>query len=601
MNTLIVLILPLLSFLSIAFCGSFIGTFGSMFVSCINIILAWIFSIFFFYYISNDIILVADVWSWININELPIDFSLKYDSLTSIMFIVVTTISSIVHVYSCVYMYTDPFLSRFMSYLSLFTFFMLLLVSSGNLLILFFGWEGVGLCSYLLIGFWYTRLQAGKAATKAFIINKIGDLFFLLGISYIFMLSHSIEFSLISLTSNLYLFEFIEVISFLLFIGAVGKSAQIGLHTWLPDAMEGPTPVSALIHAATMVTAGVFLIIRCSIIIEYAPRVLYIIAIWGGITALISGTIGAVQSDIKKIIAYSTCSQLGYMVLACGLSFYNVGFFHLFNHAFFKALLFLSAGSVIHLMSNEQDIFKMGGLGSLSPFVYINVLIGSFALAGFPFLAGFFSKDLIIELSNTEFWLNGQSSYWLSSIAAILTMYYSIRLLIYVFLDKFSGFKLVIKNHHKITNLEIILLGILGLLSIITGFYFKDLFVGFGSNYFNNSIVNLPNMWSSLELEFIPYYIKIMPVVTGIISLIISFLLNTKYNYAVYSSQLKIYFESCKWFYNELVNIFLSNYTLTIGRVFFEQYEKRVLELYGPLSIVFIIRNVIYNKYMHSK
>lgn len=602
MNSTLILILPIISFLSIISFGSYIGTFGSLIISCTNLVLAFIFSIILFWNNSHDVVSSTNLWSWLNISELPIDFTLRYDSLTAIMFLVVTTVASVVHLYSSAYMYTDPFLSRFMSYLSLFTFFMLLLVSSGNLLILFFGWEGVGLCSYLLIGFWYTRAQAGKAATKAFIINKIGDLFLLTGIAYIFMMCHSSEFSSINLIISYYSEEFIEIISVLLFIGAVGKSAQVGLHTWLPDAMEGPTPVSALIHAATMVTAGVFLIIRCSPILEYSPKILYLIAIWGGITALISGTIGTVQNDIKKIIAYSTCSQLGYMVLACGLSFYNVGFFHLFNHAFFKALLFLSAGSVIHLMSNEQDIRKMGGLGSLSPFIYTNVLIGSFALAGFPFLAGFFSKDLIIEVSNTEYWINGQILYWLSSIAAILTMYYSIRLIILVFLDKFNGFKFIAKNHAKVTNLEIILLGFLGFLSIITGFYFKDAFTGFGSNYFNNAILNLANIWSAIELEFIPARIKLMPVLTGVVSFIIAFKLNTQLTKTlVYISQIKVYFENCKWFYNEIINIFLVLPILNTGKTFFEQYEKRVLEFYGPLSIIKAAQDIVFFTSKYNK
>jgi len=280
MNSSIILLLPLLSFLSIILFGSFIGTYGSILISCLNLFLSFVLSIYLFFSNSHDLTLITNLWHWLNISEVTVDFSLKYDSLTAVMFIVVTTVSNIVHLYSSIYMYTDPFLSRFMSYLSLFTFFMLLLVSSGNLLILFFGWEGVGLCSYLLIGFWYTRIQAGKAATKAFIINKIGDLFFLTSIAYIFMLYHSIEFSTINLISNYCSEEFIEIIAVLLFIGAIGKSAQIGLHTWLPDAMEGPTPVSALIHAATMVTAGVFLIIRMSSVLEYSPRILYIIAVW---------------------------------------------------------------------------------------------------------------------------------------------------------------------------------------------------------------------------------------------------------------------------------------------------------------------------------
>lgn len=507
------------------------------------------------------------------------------------MFVVVTTVSSIVHLYSCAYMYTDPFLSRFMSYLSLFTFFMLLLVSSGNLLILFFGWEGVGLCSYLLIGFWYTRAQAGKAATKAFIINKIGDLFLLVGICSVFALLHTVDFGTISALISYCPEELTEIVAIFLFIGAVGKSAQVGLHTWLPDAMEGPTPVSALIHAATMVTAGVFLIIRCSSVLEHSPRILYLIAIWGGITALISGTIGAVQNDIKKIIAYSTCSQLGYMVLACGLSYYNIAFFHLFNHAFFKALLFLSAGSVIHLVNNEQDIRRLGGLASLSPFVYINVLIGSLALAGFPFLAGFYSKDLIIEVSNTKYWVNGQSLYWLAAISAILTMYYSVRLLVIVFLNKFNGFRFTIKTHAKVTSLEIFLLGFLCFLSILTGYMFKDMFTGFGSSYFSNVIYDISNNWANVELELIPARIKLVPVITGAFAASVAiFLSKNGVVSLIHTAQLKTYFESCKWFYNEIVNAYLVLSVFTVARISFEQYEKRALDYHGPIFLVNVIK-----------
>ena len=587
------LLLPLLSFCSILLSGAYLGTFGSMLISCANIFGALVASALSFWYLSHDSTSFLDAWYWLNLGELPISFSLRYDSLTAVMFIVVTVVSTVVHLYSCVYIYADPFLARFMSYLSLFTFFMLLLVSSSNLLVLFFGWEGVGLCSYLLIGFWYTRAQAGKAATKAFIINKIGDLFLLTGIGVAFMIFHTLDISVISALASYYPEDSIEVISALFFIGAVGKSAQVGLHTWLPDAMEGPTPVSALIHAATMVTAGVFLIIRSSAILEHAPRILYLIAIWGGVTALVSGTIGTVQNDIKKIIAYSTCSQLGYMVLACGMSFYNVGFFHLFNHAFFKALLFLSAGSVIHLMSNEQDIRRIGGLGSLSPFVYTSVLVGSLALAGFPFLAGFFSKDLVIELSNTQYWLNGQILYWLAAIAAILTMYYSIRLLVLVFADSFGGFRQIIKNHTKITNLEIFLLGFLSILSITTGYYFKDTFTGFGSSYFNNAIYGIANMWSAIELEFIPARIKLVPVLTGLVAFVIALNLSSQSSSTIiYTFQIKIYLESCKWFYNETLNTVLVIPTANLGRAVFEQYEKSLLERHGPIFLVSTIKKL---------
>ena len=575
----LVVFLPLLSFLIISICGRKLGVYGSMIISCVNITCSLFFALFLFVNRSFTSSFYVEIWDWVVVSGVPISFSLRYDSLTAIMFLVVGVVSSCVHLYSCVYMYTDPFLSRFLSYLSLFTFFMLLLVSSSNFLVLFMGWEGVGLCSYLLIGFWYTRAQAGKAATKAFLINKVGDLFLLTGISLIFMLFHSLDFSVISILAAFQSNDMLEIIAIFLFMGAVGKSAQIGLHTWLPDAMEGPTPVSALIHAATMVTAGVFLVIRCSPLLEYAPKTLFLIAIWGGLTALISGTIGTMQNDIKKIIAYSTCSQLGYMILACGLSIYNISLFHLLNHAFFKALLFLSAGSIIHIMSNEQDIRKMGGLAKLSPFVYICMLIASLALAGFPFLAGFYSKDFIIESANVKFWVGGQFLYWLAITSAMLTASYSFRLLEQVFWSSYSGFKSIIFYHSKVTFVELCILGILGLLSLFSGYFFKDVFTGFGSNFFSNSIHILPSNWLVLEAEFLPFEIKVLPVLLTVLAF-----------------EIQSRFFECKWYYNEAINGYISLPSLVFGRHVFEQYEKVFLELNGPLFFVNQINKLIYVK-----
>lgn len=537
-----------------------------MILSVTNMLSALLSAFLLLFNISYELNYYSALWQWLSVSGFEVLFSLRYDSLTSLMFIVVTLVSSCVHVYSCVYMYADPYLTRFMSYLSLFTFFMLLLVSSGNLLVLFLGWEGVGLCSYLLIGFWYTRAQAGKAATKAFLINKVGDLFLLTGISIILLVFHTLDFASLSILVAYYPTNIVEIISIFLFLGAVGKSAQIGLHTWLPDAMEGPTPVSALIHAATMVTAGVFLVIRCSFIFEFTPRVLFLIAIWGGITALISGLIGTAQNDIKKIIAYSTCSQLGYMILACGLSIYNIGLFHLFNHAFFKALLFLSAGSIIHILNNEQDIRKMGGLAKLSPFVYISMIIASLALAGFPFLAGYYSKDQIIESANTKFWTGAQIIYWLAIISAILTAIYSFRLLEQVFWSDYNGFKVTIIHHAKATNIEIFVLAVLGIASIFSGYWFKDIFSGFGSNYFNSSITSISSSWNCIETELLSFEIKLLPLI-----------------FTMLAFEIESKFFECKWFYNEFINGYFALPTLVLSRHYFEQYEKRQLELNGPL------------------
>ena len=337
------------------------------------------------------------------------------------MLIVVNTVSLLVHIYSIGYMQGDPSFVRFMSYLSLFTFFMLMLVTSNNLVQLFFGWEGVGLASYLLINFWYTRIEANKSAMKAIIVNRVADFALAIGIFYIYHVFKSLDFNVIfSCIPHMYLdssyFGFvtlnsIDVIGVLLFIGAVGKSAQISLYMWLPDAMEGPTPVSALIHAATMVTAGVFLVLRFSPLFECTPVSLFIITLVGGSTAFFAASIGVLQHDLKKIIAYSTCSQLGYMIFACGISGYSVGIFHLMNHAFFKALLFLTGGIIIHALSDEQDIRKMGGLVQLIPFTYTMMLIGSLALMGFPFLTGYYSKDVILELSFSKYRVEADFSY----------------------------------------------------------------------------------------------------------------------------------------------------------------------------------------------
>lgn len=335
-----------------------------------------------------------------------------FDSLTAMILIVVTSVSSLVHIYSTSYIEHDPHLSRFITYLSFFTFFIIILVSADNLVQIFVGWEGVGLCSYLLINFWFTRIQANKAAIKAILVNRVGDFGLALGIFGLFLETGSVEystiFSIVPFIFNKtfflfsYEFHFLNLFSFLLFVGAVGKSAQVGLHTWLPDAIEGPTPVSALIHAATMVTAGVFLLVRCSPLFEYCPKTLWVITLFGGITAFFAATTGLFQNDLKKVIAYSTCSQLGYMVFSCGLSCYNVGLFHLANHAFFKALLFLTAGAIIHATNDEQDIRRIGGLVRVLPFCYSIFLVGSLALLGFPFLSGFYSKEVILEIAYSK-------------------------------------------------------------------------------------------------------------------------------------------------------------------------------------------------------
>ena len=443
---ILVLFLPVLSAIISGLFGRKIGTKGAGILTSTCISICVIISCCIFYEtVLNSSPTYIKLWRWFDSDLLITYYGLQFDSITSIMLIVITSVSALVHIYSIGYMSGDPHIPRFMSYLSLFTFLMIVLVTSDNFVQLFVGWEGVGLCSYLLINFWLTRIKANKAAMKAMIINRVGDIGLVLAMIKIFdefgVLEFSAIYSIMSLSiSNLYVNkESVTIIGLLIFLGAVGKSAQLGLHTWLPDAMEGPTPVSALIHAATMVTAGVFLIIRSGPIFEGSPLVLTVVTILGALTAFFAATTGVVQNDLKKVIAYSTCSQLGYMVMVCGLSNYSTSLFHLMNHAFFKALLFLSAGSVIHAVRDEQDMRKMGGLIKRVPLTYVMILIGSLSLMGFPYLTGFYSKDLILELTYEKYYI--AFAYWLGSFSALLTAFYSIRLIYLTFISNTNSKK----------------------------------------------------------------------------------------------------------------------------------------------------------------
>lgn len=392
------------------------------------------------------------------------------------MLVVITSISFLVHLYSREYMEHDPFLPRFLSFLSLFTFFMLVLVTADNLVQLFLGWEGVGLCSYLLINFWYTRILANKAAIKAMLMNRIADVFFVFAVCLCFLSLGSCDYLVLFLNPS---FASMDLLCLFLFIGAIGKSAQLGFHTWLPDAMEGPTPVSSLLHAATMVTAGVFLVVRCSPLFESTSFLLPLLAIFGGLTAFFSAFVALFQWDLKKVIAYSTCSQLGYMFLACGFSFYSVALFHLFNHAFFKALLFLSAGAVIHALGDEQDMRKMGGLARFLPFTLTAMLFASLAIMGFPFLTGFYSKDLILEWLLASYQVNGFFLYSLALGAAFLTATYSFRLIHFVFFYRVQYARQAVPQESRWAISSALF--ILALASLVVGFIFSDFYAGWGS------------------------------------------------------------------------------------------------------------------------
>jgi len=438
------------------------------------------------------------------------------------------------------------------------------------------------------------------------IVNRIGDFGLSLAMFTIFLVFKTIDFSTIFaiapyLAETKFIFFGLEVdkltlICILLFIGAVGKSAQIGLHTWLPDAMEGPTPVSALIHAATMVTAGVFLIIRCSPIFEYAPNALILVTFMGAITAFFAATTGMVQNDLKRVIAYSTCSQLGYMVFACGISNYSVSMFHLMNHAFFKALLFLSAGSVIHALNDEQDMRRMGGLIKLIPFTYSMMVIGSLSLMGFPFLTGFYSKDVILELTYAKYTIGGSFAHWLGTISAFFTSFYSFRLLFLTFLNNSNSYKTYLNHSHEPSLFMTIPLILLALGSIFIGYITKDMFIGLGTNFWANSLFILPDHIIMLESEFIAYWIKLIPVIFSIIGALSAFILYSLYNYIILSYKLSTFgnklfsFLSKKWYFDKIYNEFIVQKALDFGyNIGFKNLDRGIIEVIGPYGIVQII------------
>ena len=600
---LILVFLPLISSITSGLFGRYLGPKGSSIVTVISLVTTFITSTFIFYEVAIvGCPVYIKLMPWINSELLNADWGFLFDSLTVTMCCIVTFVSSLVHLYSTEYMAHDPHLSRFMSYLSLFTFFMLILVTADNYVQMFVGWEGVGLCSYLLINFWFTRIQANKAAIKAMVLNRIGDFGLVLGILIIFVKYKAVDYATVFAITPLFVqhnfiflniqFNLIDIIGFLLLIGAIGKSAQLGLHTWLPDAMEGPTPVSALIHAATMVTAGVFLIARSSPLYEYTPSILKIITVLGACTAFFAATVGLLQNDLKRVIAYSTCSQLGYMVFACGLSNYSVGVFHLSNHAFFKALLFLGAGSVIHAVADEQDMRKMGGLKMLVPFTYSLMLIGSLALIGFPFLTGFYSKDVILEVAYGKFTVEGHFSYILGSIGAFLTAFYSTRLLYLTFLSTPNGFKSVICAAYDSSYQICVALAILSIPSMFIGFYTKDMIIGLGSDFWGNSIYVLPKNMNMIDAEFIPHKFKILPVILSLLGAITSFLFYTFSSKFLFKLKIsfigkKIYnFLNKKWFFDKVYNEYIGQFFFKFGyNVSYKIIDRGIFEIFGPMGL----------------
>ena len=596
--------LPLVASFIVGIFGRFLGDKISQLITCSFVLISSALSI----YIFSDVAINSNtynlkIFNWITSGGLVLNWSINIDTLTSVMLVVVTSVSALVHVYSVGYMSHDPDKPRFMSYLSLFTFMMLMLVTSDNFLQLFFGWEGVGLASYLLIGFWYKKPSANSAAIKAFVVNRVGDFGLAIGIFLIFKYTGSVNFvdvfkaiptlldkniSMLGIEASL-----INFICIFLFIGAMGKSAQIFLHTWLPDAMEGPTPVSALIHAATMVTAGVFLVVRCSPIFEYSPFVLNIIVLVGATTAFFAGTIGLVQNDIKRVIAYSTCSQLGYMFFAAGLGAYHIAIFHLFTHAFFKALLFLGAGSVIHAFNDEQDMRNMGGVWKKIPYTYSLMIIGTLALTGFPFLSGFFSKDAIIETaySSTSFFAGYAVT--IGVLSAFMTSLYSWRLIFMTFHGTFNNKNISLSKVHESPAVMLVPLLFLALGAIFAGYAFKDYFIGSQFiQFWNKSIFFLkefvlhhPPLWfllltPILVLLAIPlsyyFFVKDKKSLDGFIEInkpLYNFLVN-------------------KWYFDELYDFLFVNPAKKIGTFFWKIGDGTIIDGFGPDGLTKLIKSV---------
>ena len=597
--------LPLLGSIISGFFGRYIGDRNSEIVTSLFVTISAVLSLIIFYEVTinnyeNNLVIIT----WINSGLLDVNWSIKVDTVSSVMLVVVCLVSSIVHIYSIGYMSHDPHKTRFMAYLSLFTFAMLMLVTSDNFLQLFFGWEGVGLCSYFLIGFWFKKDSANAAAIKAFIVNRVGDFGFALGIFLIFYVFGTVNYDEVflqipqSINKEISFLgmdlKVVDLICILLFIGAMGKSAQFLLHTWLPDAMEGPTPVSALIHAASMVTAGVFLVVRCSPIFEYSQVALNIICVVGMTTAFFAATVALVQNDIKKIIAYSTCSQLGYMFFAAGVGAYNVAMFHLFTHAFFKALLFLGSGSVIHSFKGEQDIRNMGGVWKKMPYTWILMIIGTLALTGFPFLSGYYSKDAIIEFAYLKGNTIGYYAVAVGIFTALLTAIYSWRLIFKTFHGNYENKKLKIETIHESSYVMLLPLTILAFGSIFSGFFFKELFIGYSSS--NDFWANSIKFLSPLSAHHPPLWIVYLTPVVVVLSIPISYYLFLKNknitNWLVKENKPLYNFLLNKWYFDELYDYLFIRPIKTLGIFFWKIIDIQTIDRFGPDGISSLIKKL---------
>ena len=595
--------LPLLGAFVAGFFGRLIGDRASQIVTCACVGLAGLVSIPVFYDVAiQGNTQTLNLMTWLQSGTFEASWALRFDTLSAVMVMTVTIVSTLIHVYSVGYMSHDDSVPRFMAYLSLFTFAMLMLVTADNLVQLFFGWEGVGLVSYLLIGFWYKKPSACAAAIKAFVVNRVGDFGFLLGIFAIYFLYDSVAFDVIfdaastKVDARVHFFGIdahaLTITCLLLFVGAMGKSGQLLLHTWLPDAMEGPTPVSALIHAATMVTAGVFLVARMSPVFEYAPDALAVVTFVGATTAFFAATIGCTQNDIKRIIAFSTVSQLGYMFAACGVSAYQAGIFHLMTHAWFKALLFLGAGSVIHALSEEQDIRKMGGVYRLIPFTFAVMVIGNLALTGVPPFAGFFSKDMVIEATHAAGTGVGNYAFGLLIIAAFLTSFYSWRLTFLTFFGKPRADRHTMEHVHESPLIMTIPLGGLAVGAVLAGIIGYGVFVGDGRlAFWGQAIAPLAAQDSiaAVHAHHPPFFLKWLPLFVTIAGFGLAYLMYIRKPelparlVAAFPGVYKFLLN--KWYFDELYNVIFVRPAFALGRIFWKGGDEGIVDRFGPDGI----------------
>ena len=612
----LIVFLPLVGFLIAGLFGRFIGAKASEYVTSglliVAALLSWV--AFFSVGYGETPVVRETVMRWMSSGAFNVDWMIRVDTLTAVMLVVVNTVSALVHVYSIGYMHHDPHRPRFFAYLSLFTFAMLMLVTSDNLLQMFFGWEGVGLASYLLIGFWFKKPSANAAAMKAFVVNRVGDFGFILGIFGIFYLFNSTDYDTIFANAQSFasaepatVMNFLgyqldqhaalTVVCLLLFMGAMGKSAQFLLHTWLPDAMEGPTPVSALIHAATMVTAGVFMVARLSPIFELSHTALTVVTLFGATTAFFAATVGLVQNDIKRVIAYSTCSQLGYMFVALGVGGYSIAIFHLFTHAFFKALLFLGAGSVIHAVSNEQDMRKMGGLRKHIPITYWMMVIGTLALTGFPLTAGFFSKDGIIEAAYVGHNAFAMYGFWLTVAAAALTSFYSWRLAFMTFHGKPRASVDVMKHVHESPLVMTVPLMILAAGALFAGLAFSGVFMGHGyEEFWKGALFTSEENHILHDIHEVPLWVKASPFVMMLGGFAVAWLFYIKSpdiprrlaerHDGLYRFLLN------KWYFDELYDAIFVRPAMWIGRQLWKKGDGAMIDGLGPDGVAARVQNV---------